>query len=201
MNIIGFKEINILDVVLALRSGQTVVYPTETCYGLGCDATNEAAVEQVFAIKGRERTKSVLMIAADIEMVKRYVIWNETIEALAKKYWPGALTMVLPVREGHGLAPGVIFSDNTVAFRVSAHPFAHELAVALGRPLVSTSANIAGGPNPYTIAEVVEAFCEQPVRPDILIDAGELSKRPPSTIVRVRDGNIEVLRQGDLRIV
>ena len=215
MHVISQKNLDIDEVVEVLKSGATIVYPTETCYGLGCDATNEAAVQKIFAIKGREIGKSALMVASDIEMVKQYVEWNDIANKLAEKYWspvvrprrtkwgkPGALTMVLSMRgPSRSLAEGVISKDGTAAFRVTSHPFAHALAKVLGRPIVSTSANIAGGPNPYMIEAILEAFEKKDMKPDIVIDAGELPKRPPSTIIRIVYDKTEVIRQVEIKII
>jgi L-threonylcarbamoyladenylate synthase len=207
-----FKQIDIaLPVVIdALKGGQTIVYPTETCYGLGCDATNNGAVENIFAIKGRDAAKTVLMLAADVEMVKEFVLWDDFVGSIAKKYWPlsisdstprPGLTLILPVKDRRGLAPGVIASDNTVAFRVTSYPFARSIVQTLGKPLVSTSANVSGGANPYSIDSVVTSFANQSVKPDLVIDAGTLPERPPTTIARIENGTIKIVRQGELQLI
>ncbi len=176
------------------------MYPTETCYGIGCDATNAQAVEKIFTIKGREKTKSVLMLASSIDMVKHYAVWSDAAETLARRYWPDALTMVLPYRHDAGLPSLLIGSDQTVAFRVSSHPFVNDLLHTLQVPLVSTSANVSGRPSPYDSREVLVMFESVEAQPDIVIDAGKLPLRPPSTIVRVGDTGIHILRQGDISI-
>ncbi len=200
MKIIAEKDADLAELVSALKEGKTIVYPTETCYGLGCDATNEIAVQRIFAIKGREKNKSVLMIASDADMVKQFVEWNDMIDTLARAYWPGPLTIVCPKKNTAALPSAVVAEDHTVAFRVTNQPFAHALVAAFGRPVVSTSANLAHGPNSYRIEEVERAFVESHVRPDILIDAGELPVRPPSTVVRVSGSDVAVLRQGKIVI-
>ena len=92
MNIVEAKKINqIIDLV---KSGKVVIFPTETSYGLGCDATNQSAVDKIFAIKGRVGDKPLLVVVPDIKMAKKYLKWNTTLDNLAQKYWPGALTMV-----------------------------------------------------------------------------------------------------------
>jgi L-threonylcarbamoyladenylate synthase len=190
MKVIPQKDVILADIVSALTEGKTIVYPTETCYGLGCDATNRAAVEKIFAIKGRKKGKPLLMIVHDVSAMSSYIEVTPALEDMAKKYWPGALTAIVPAKTGTDLAPGVIAEDGTVAFRVTSYPFAHALAEAFGKPIVSTSANIAGGPNPYTIEEAVHA--------DIGIDAGELPRCMPSTIIRLREGGIDIVRQGSV---
>jgi len=201
MRIVKQADVTIREIILALKRGETVVYPTETCYGLGCDSTNESAVKKVFAIKKRPLEKSVLVLMADIDMAKSYVVWNNTIYELAKKYWPGPLTIVVPACErGEVLPPGVMGQDGLIAFRISSHPLAFAICRALGRPLVSTSANLAAEPEPYNIDNVVKMFEQETAQPDIVIDAGELTHRPPTTIVRIIEDKMEVVRRGELLI-
>ncbi|MEK7083969.1 MAG: L-threonylcarbamoyladenylate synthase [Patescibacteria group bacterium] len=198
MKIISQNNCNVVEIVQALQNGHTLVYPTETCYGLGCDATNAAAVARIFDIKKRQKHKPVLVIMANREMAMEYIAWNPTIERLADRYWPGALTIVAPPNDAGCFAPGILGPRGMAAFRVTSHPFAQELCAALGRPLVSTSANIASLESPYDIQEVLSMFAETLPQPDIVIDAGSLPHESPSTIVRVVDDAIEVLRQGEV---
>lgn len=197
MQITKQNNLSLEEIILALKLGKTIVYPTETCYGLGCDATNTEAVEKIFAIKQREERKSVLVIVSDIEMAKRYVSWSPKIQELADKYWPGPLTIVTDLVNGHEFAPGVI-RDRTIAFRVTEHPLAQQMCRLLDGPLVSTSANIAGQESPYDIRSVLTMFEGQPHQPDIIIDGGELPYQNPSTIVKLVGDTIEVLRQGEI---
>lgn len=200
MTIIKQQNLDMNKIVSALRAGEVLVYPTETVYGLGCDATNQEAVNKIFSIKKRQQEKSVLVIAADLNMMLDYIEWTPKLQELADKYWPGPLTIVAPIKFQNDLASGVIAQDNTIAFRVTDHPLAHELSEKLGRPLVSTSANIAAMSNPYEIEQVIKMFAEEIDQPDIIIDGGELSHRSPSTIVKLIGDDIVVLRQGELII-
>lgn len=197
MNIIPLQDVDLDDLAKELLAGKTIVYPTETSYGLGCSALDDSAVKNVFAIKRRQQTKTVLMVVPDVAMAQRYVLWSEDIDRLAETYWPGPLTIVAPVHPDAHFPDGIV-RDGTVAFRVTSHPFASELSRAMNLPLVSTSANIAGEKSPYDITEVLAAFTRQEIQPDIVIDAGDLPERAPSTIVHVQEGNITVLRQGEL---
>ena len=137
------KNLNIDEIVRALENGKTIVYPTETCYGLGCDAANQKAVERIFEIKQRQKEKSLLVVAPNIAMMTDFVVWNKALQELADKYWPGPLTVVVKTRQDSGLAKGVVANDGTIAFRITSHPLAAELSEKLGRPLVSTSANLS----------------------------------------------------------
>lgn len=183
------------EAIAVLKQGGVVVFPTETAYGLAADATNEAAVEKIFEIKGRDGEKSLPLIAASREMVERYAGIPRGLEKLASQHWPGPLTLVLPAMGG--LAPGVV-RNGTVAIRVSSHPIARELCEGLRAPIVSTSANLRGQPTCYSMEDVRAQLGDTP---DLYIDAGVLHPEPPSTIVSIDDyGYPEVLRQGGLEI-
>ncbi len=184
-----------------LHKGGTLIYPTETCYGLGCDSRNESAVEAVFRIKERDPGKPVLIIASSVAMLREYVEWNEVIDRLAETYWPGPLTIVSSARQGSPfvLAGGVIGSDDSVAFRVTSHPLAARLSEELGAPIVSTSANISTHANPYDMKYMLATFEGRASVPDLIIDAGSLPHHSPSTIVKVSpDGSLEILRHGEI---
>lgn len=198
MRIVKEEDAVIEDIALALCEGKTLVYPTETCYGLGCDARNEPAVARVFEIKNRQKDKPVLVVAADAAMMMEFVVWTPRLERIAQRYWPGALTVVARARAGDKLAQGVLGSDGSIAFRVTSHPLPSALSRALGGPLVSTSANIASLESPYDIESVRAMFESGEHSPDILIDGGVLPHRSPSTVVWVSDSGLQVLRQGDV---
>lgn len=198
MEIIQLTDIHPEQIAQELRNGKTIVYPTETCYGLGCDATNQDAVDNIYAIKQRQKDKPLLVVMPSIEMAREYVVWSKTINALATRYWPGPLTVVAQVQERGELASGVIAADNTIAFRITEYPVAAELSSIVKKPLVSTSANISTLASPYDIKDVVEMFSNADVRPDIIIDAGPLYHKAPSTIVKTDGDSFEILRQGEL---
>lgn len=191
---------NLSVVEKALATGAVVAYPTETSYGLGCDATNREAVQKIFTIKGREIGKPLLVIVSELAQIKPYIVWDERLEIINKKYWPGPLTVVVEAKTPSTLADGVLSTAGLVAFRVTSHPIAHSLVAALGKPLVSTSANLAGDPPLYSAAEIVATFGAKKDQPDILIDAGKLPKNLPSTIITLVPDGIEIVRQGTLTV-
>ncbi len=200
MNIVLQQSISIPDIVSDLKSGKAIVYPTETCYGLGCDATNQLAVDKIFSIKKRQNEKSVLVVAPSISMIIEYIDWTPALQKIADNYWPGALTVVTKAKNNCTLAKGVIANDGTVAFRISSHPFVTTLSEALEKPLVSTSANITSQESPYDIESVLKMFENSSPQPDIIIDAGILPHKNPSTIIRLDNDKITVLRQGEIII-
>ena len=200
MKVVKQKDINLDEVTELLKNGGTIVYPTETTYGLGCDATNEAAVNKIFEIKKRQKNKPVLVIMPHVNMAMDYVDWTPKMEDLAFKYWPGPLTMVSGIKDGIELPSGVVGDDKSLAFRVTNHPLVFEIAQALGKPLVSTSANITSLESPYDIKSVLNMFSSSQSKPDLIINSGTLPHHQPSTVVRVSGDELEVLRQGEIVI-
>ena len=200
MQVIKQENLNVDEIVEALKQGKVIVYPTETVYGLGCDATNQNAVDKIFKIKQRQQEKSVLVVASNVDMMVDYISWSKKLHELSDKYWPGPLTVVVSARPENELAHGVVAGDGTVAFRITDYPLAVELSKKLDKPLVSTSANISAQESSYDIESILKMFVGQEFQPDIIIDAGELPHHAPSTIVKVDGENLEVLRQGELII-
>ncbi|MEK9165376.1 MAG: L-threonylcarbamoyladenylate synthase [Patescibacteria group bacterium] len=173
---------------LEILQSSIFVYPTETCYGLGCDALQSDLVKRIYQIKGRDFKKPMSWIVADIKMAKRYVRFSAKALKLAQKYWPGPLTLVLPPKK----------SSHLIALRVSSHPIAKKIAEELNKPIISTSANLSGSSNCYSIKEVISQFKNQKFQPDFIIDGGDLSLVQPTTIILAIRDQIKVLRQGGL---
>lgn len=185
----SISQTQIKEAVDILEKGGVVAFPTETSYGLAVDATNARAVAKVAKLKGRPAEKTFPLIMASTAMADRYGHLHCLGHRLAKKYWPGALTLVVDARKGSGLAKGVIAKDGTIALRVSSHPVAHELSRGLRKPIVATSANVSGQPAVYRL-ELLS------MKVDGRLDVGELPQRSASTIARIADGEVQVLRQG-----
>lgn len=171
------------------------MYPTETAYALGCDVANQKAVDLMFKLKKRAKSKTLPLIAGSLAMVKRYCKMSAEEGRLAKRYWPGALTMVLNVAPNQ-LSKGIVAKDGTVAIRVSSNKMARELSRELGAPLVSTSANLAGEDECYSINDAKKSFSNSVM----FLDGGRLKKQKPSTIVKIIDGKIKILRQGEIKL-
>lgn len=192
-------ECNLSEIVFEILNGKTVVFPTETSYGLGCDATNQEAVDRIFRIKGRNSDKPLLVVVPTVEMARKYLKWNNTLDKLSKKYWPGALTIV-GESSGEKLASGVIAKDNTAAIRVTSHPLLKSITEMIGRPLVATSANISEAGEIYDAEKIYRTFENRSDKPDLILNSGGLSQRPPTTVIKVGSGGFEVLRQGELKV-
>ena len=180
-----------------LESGGVIIFPTETSYGLGANFYNQKAVDKIYRIKGRDKSKPLPIIISDIISATTLVEFSQPALQLAEDYWPGPLTLALPYRYCNLRK----CSDDYLALRVSSHPLARELVENLGQPLISTSANIAGEDNCYIVKDIREQFNSLKEQPDLFINAGDLPRFKPSTIIKIsRDGKMKILRQGDLKI-
>ena len=141
-----------------LRAGGVILYPTDTVWGIGCDATRPEAVARVFAIKRRSEAKSLVLLAADLDMVARYVkaVPNIAIDLVEVNDRP--MTLIYPgaITGAYGLAENTVAEDGSVGMRIPLPGFWRDLVARLGRPLVSTSANVSGEPTPRRFAEIPE---------------------------------------------
>ena len=175
-----------------IRGGGVILYPTDTVYGLGCDAFNGTAIQRIFAIKRRPEDKPALVLVRDRAMVEMLVT---EIPPLASKlidcFWPGPLTIVLRARPGiHPLLTG---GAGKVGLRLPDHDFCRRLLAETGVPIVSTSANISGAGASGDIGELRKQFSGLV---DLFIDAGPPITTTPSTVVDVSDGSLIIVRQG-----
>jgi len=186
------------EAVKRLRAGHLVIYPTETAYALGADATNQKATRKIFQVKSRNKSKSLSLIVASLAMAEKYAKFSSSAKQLAKKYWPGPLTIVVPAKT-KSIAESVISKDKTVAIRVSSHPLARLLSQRLRHPLVATSANLSGHSNIYSARSLKKSFAGAP-ETIYLLFGGTLPRRRPSTIVVLKNGKLIVLRQGSIKV-
>lgn len=178
-----------------LRRGEPVAFPTETVYGLGADARSGPAVARVYAAKGRPAFNPLIAHVPDVETARELVIWTPMADKLARAFWPGPLTLVLPLREGHGIASLVTAGLETLAVRVPAHPTAQALLRAFGGPLAAPSANPSGRISPTTAAHVLAGLDGDIAA---LIDDGACAVGLESTIVGLIDKTPRLLRPGGL---
>jgi len=172
-----------------LKNGGLIVYPTETCYGIGCDALNENAVEKVYRVKKREKKKPISIIVSSLKMMRKYGKITKEVEYLVKKFMPGPLTIVV---EKKRKIPDIL-NPKEIAFRISSHPIAQQLVKELDKPITATSANISGSKPIYSSEEIVKIFNG---KVDMIIDSGNLPLIQPSTIIRVKKSKIELIREG-----
>jgi len=175
-----------------LARGGLVALPTETVYGLGADARQGRAVARIFEAKGRPRFNPLIVHVDSAETARRYVAWSAQAEALATAFWPGPLTLVLPLHDDAGLSPLVTAGLDTLAIRVPAHPLARRLLAAFGGPVAAPSANPSGRISPTTAAHVVQGLGDAV---DLIVDGGPCGVGLESTIVDCT-GTPELLRAG-----
>ena len=178
-----------------LRQGDLVSFPTETVYGLGADARRGDAVAAIYAAKGRPSFNPLIAHVASVEAAKRHVIWNPWAETLARAFWPGPLTLVLPLAPGHGISELVTAGLDTLAVRVPAHPTAQKLLAALDGPVAAPSANPSGRISPTTAQHVMAGLAG---RIAAVVADGACGVGVESTIVGLAGEAPVLLRPGGL---
>lgn len=176
-----------------LRGGQIVAIPTETVYGLAADASNADAVAHIYAAKGRPDFNPLIVHVPDLAAAEELAEFGPLARQLAAAFWPGALTLVLPLREGARVAAAVTAGLPTIALRCPAHPVMQAVLAKSGLNLAAPSANKSGGISP-TRAEHVLASLGGAV--PMILDAGPCQEGLESTIAAIRLENIEILRPG-----
>jgi len=180
--------------IAALKRGHAIVFPTETLYGLGADALNEAAVEEIFQLKGRDRSNPFPVLVADQEMLHTLVAEiPTTAQRLMDRYWPGPLTLVLPGRRN--IPKPLCNPLGGVAVRISSQAIATLLVKGLGRPLTATSANPSGKEPARTLQVAKNYFAN---RVDVFVDGGTLTSKSGSTVVEVKEDSVKVIREGEI---
>ena len=181
-----------------LNEGKLIVSPTDTVYGLICDATNKKAVEKLFKIKKRPKGKPIPIFVKNIEMAKQLAFIDKTQEKFLKKVWPGKVTVILKRKKR---LPD-LFLDNqkTIGLRIPDYKLINELLKRLNNPITGTSANISGKPASTKIKEVTSQFENQKIQPDLIIDTGDLKKSKPSTVIDLTGKKSKILRRGEVKI-
>lgn len=185
----------ILEAGELLKAGDLVAFPTETVYGLGANALDELAVQKIFSTKGRPSDNPLIVHVPDIDsahpLVESIDTWSER---LAANFWPGPLTIILPVRPDSGIAKTVTAGLSTVGIRVPDHPVALALLRAARVPLAAPSANKSGSPSPTTARHVFNDHGEN--GPRMILDGGSCRVGLESTVVEVRGDDVYILRPG-----
>lgn len=178
----------------ALRGGGLVAVPTETVYGLAARADSPEAVANIYRAKGRPDFNPLIVHVADLAAAERLAQFDERARELATRFWPGPLTLVLPLREGAAVAAAVTAGLPTIALRMPAHPVMRALLAETGLPLAAPSANRSGGVSPTEPGHVLASLGEAA---GLILDGGSCEKGLESTIVALRDdGSWQLLRPG-----
>lgn len=176
-----------------LRSGGVILYPTDTIWGLGCDATNEEAAAKIYAIKKRSDSKSMLVLMENVNLLERYVAEVPAIAYDLIEVTDKPLTVVYP--GARNVAKNLIADDGTIGIRITSENFTRQLIQRFRKPIVSTSANISGEPSPATFADISE---EIKAAADYVVQYRQDDSTPasPSGIIKLGvGGQIEILRK------
>ncbi|MBR3440737.1 MAG: threonylcarbamoyl-AMP synthase [Bacteroidales bacterium] len=196
------------EAVQTLRQGGVILYPTDTIWGLGCDATNPEAVKRIYEIKRRDDSKSLVLLACDLDQIARYVkeippMAIDLVEVNDKPMtliYPGALTYPAPAEgeapkaDKYHLAYNAVAADGTVGIRIPLMDFCKRMAEKLGKPVVSTSANISGQPSPKKFKDIPEEITSVV---DYIVDPRieATSTGEASQIIKIGlDGEVEIIR-------
>ena len=195
MKIIKINQKNFQKIVKiierSIKQGKIMVLPTDTVYGLVCDATNKKAVGKLFKIKKRPKNKPIPIFVKDIKIVKKIAKIDKTKEKILKSVWPGKTTVVLN-RKGETKLYGV--DKKTIALRIPKYKLINELLKRLNLPFTGTSANISDRPASTKIRQVIDQFKKEKIQPDLIIDAGNLPKNKPSTVIDLTISLPKILR-------
>jgi len=189
----------IADTVAVLKAGGLVVYPTETTYGLGVDATNPVAVNKLLKYKSRRQGKPLSIAVSNPQMAEKFVAINHQAQAIYSSLLPGPVTIV---SKGLGkVAPGVESEFGSLGVRWSSFPLVTNILEAFGQPITATSANASGKARPYSIDRLLDRLStHQKSLIGLVLDAGKLPKNPPSTVIDTTLSTPVVMRAGGTKI-
>lgn len=184
--------------VEVLKKGGIIAHATETCYGFACDIFNVTALKRLYRLKQMDEKKPVSIMVSDLKMACHYGVFTEKGLQLAKKYWPGPLTIIVKKKK---TLPAFLNPDmKSVGIRFPDHTLSQDLVKKMGCPLVTTSANISGKPSPYSAEEIKKQFADKKIKPDFIIDCGRIPQNPPSTIVDISGKGKNIIRQGHVAL-
>lgn len=176
-----------------IQEGGIILYPTDTIWGIGCDAANTEAVQKIFRLKQRDEAKSMIILLDTDNKLPSYV--NEVPELAYDliEYAENSLTIIMPGAKN--ISPALIANDGSVGIRISKHPFCQQLIQRMRRPLVSTSANISGKPSPQYFSQIDQEIIDG-VDYVVDIDQHSMEIKKPSTIMKLApDGRFEFIRR------
>lgn len=184
---------DIKESLITLREGGVILYPTDTIWGLGCDPSNDAAINRIFKIKSRDENKSLIILVDGLPMIERYVTEIPEIVYELAEVSDTPLTIIYP--KGKNLAAGVCGEDDSVAIRICHDEFCRELIRRFRKPIVSTSANLSGNASPANFSEIEKNVIEK-VDYVVKYRQNDRSKSIASPVIKVnRDGTIKIIRK------
>ena len=202
MKIISVEEAiqNITLVTDILNAGGVIIYPTDTVYGLGTNATNQKAVDTLLAFKGNRQNKAISIAVKNQAMAEEYIELNDTAKKLYKQFLPGPVTIVSQSKDNK-LAKGVSHHDGSQGVRIIPNKFVETLVNQLDFPITATSGNVSGAKNTRSLQDFLNNTTEKKRELiNLFIDAGELPRKDPSTVIKTIDDGMEIVRQGELKV-
>jgi L-threonylcarbamoyladenylate synthase len=195
--VVPYDDDAIIEAARLILAGEPVAVPTETVYGLAADATNAEAVARIYEAKARPTFNPLIVHVSTIESAESIGELNTEARRLAERHWPGPLTLVVPLRQGAGIASIVTAGLPTIGLRVPAHPAMQALLRAVDRPLAAPSANASGSISPTRAEHVLKSLGG---RIPLIIDAGATERGLESTIVAATGGPLRLLRPGPIEV-
>lgn len=184
----------IQEAIAVIQRNGSLVYPTDTVYGLAVNALKIHCLERLFKIKKRPETKPVPVMVRDMAMAKKLAFIDRKAEKILKAVWPGPVTVVLEKRE---IVPDILTAgQRTIGLRIADCRFTQTLMNNLAEPITATSANFSGSPPLNSAAEIIKIFSQAYPRPDLILDAGQLPVSLPSTVLDLTSPRPKILRVG-----
>lgn len=179
-------------VAKAIKQGRVVACPTDTVYGLLADATNRDVVQRVFRIKKRSKKNALPIFVKDLKMAREIAVVDNSQENFLKKIWPGKLTVILKKKNRIKIFGA---AAKTIGLRIPNYKLVNTLLAKLNRPLIGTSANISGELASTKIKDILKQFENQKIKPDLVLDAGNLKPSKPSTVVDLTGKKMKIIRR------
>lgn len=188
------KKINL--VIKALRENKAVVLPTDTSYGLAVNALRPNAVSRVFKIKKRSKKEPLSIMVRDIYMASKFAWLDLRTKKLFNQFLPGPLTLVVKKKK---LPKNLTAGKGSVGLRIPDHKIISKVIAKINFPITATSANVSGKKEPYTVEEILRQYKNKKSSPDIIVNAGKLARRRPSTIIDLTGEKIKLIRRGPIK--
>ena len=188
-----FDKEDMAEAVRVLKAGGVILYPTDTIWGLGCDATNAEAVERIYRIKQRQDSKALIVLADSEAMISRYVAEAPEVAWDVIELATRPTTVIFD--RGLNLAPNLLAQDGSVGIRLSREAFSSQLCFHLRKPIVSTSANVSGQPSPRIFREIIEEIRQQ-VDYVVRYRQDDIKPASPSSVIKLgRGGEVKIIRE------
>jgi L-threonylcarbamoyladenylate synthase len=198
MKIVKADKENYLNFAIdSLEKGQLIIYPTETCYGLGADAQNPKAIDKLLKYKGNRKRKPVSIAVSDKKMANNYAVLNPTAKNIFSKFLPGPITVVANGK--HKVDSRLESETGTLGIRYPDHPIPKNIIKKFKKPITATSANVSGGKTPYSVEDILSDISDNKKKLiGLIIDAGTLERNPPSVVINTTGEELEILRRGKI---